>query len=92
MATKSIEGRSYIYARSHSSTTISRFRDLENAYKSGATEQDRIARQEERERCISAAQHWLCRSCCETCYSKHNISACYKGKAIRKAIEKGGDV
>lgn len=54
-------------------------------------EQDSIARQEERERCIKAAQEWLCKSCCETCYSKHNITACYKGKAIHKAIEEGGN-
>ena len=62
---------------------------IHSACYEAATDQDRIARTEERERCINAAQHWLCRSCCETCYSKHNISACYKGKAIRKALEEG---
>lgn len=67
------------------------FASVECHIEKALMEQDRIARDEERERCIKAAQDWLCKSCCETCYSKHNIAACYKGKAIRKAME-GGEV
>lgn len=58
----------------------------------GATEQDLIARQEERERCIKAAQDAVCKVCA-ACY---NITNCKKNGCgyfnnIRKAIEEGGE-
>lgn len=54
-----------------------------------ATEQDRIARQEERERCIEAAQDVYCDITCNTrCDIKNRCQIMYE---IRKAM-KGGDV
>lgn len=59
-----------------------------DGYIAGATEQDRISRAEERERCILMAQKYACRNClnegvCDgtrMCTIKNNI---------RKAIEEG---
>lgn len=69
------------------------------AYVLGATEQDSIARQEERERCIQIAQKLLCEKClgnneCSICGDYGAPSAtgwmCTKRLLIREAIEKGG--
>lgn len=59
-----------------------------------ATDQDRIARQEERERCVKAAQDATCRMCkhynhqCEVC--TNFVTPCIRVQNIRKAIEEGG--
>lgn len=61
-----------------------------------ATEQDRIARAEERERCIKAAQDAHCNMCAiyEVC---HNLSGgnldgeCKAKEIIRKAMEGGNN-
>lgn len=67
-------------------------------YIEGATEQDRIARQEERERCIKAAQDAHCRCCkwYEVCTSngfdiKKTCIRCDQREQIRQAIEEGGE-
>lgn len=64
---------------------------IADALRSIATEQDRIARQEERERCIEAAQGWLCKLCYDACYCDQNANECCQCEAIRKAM-KGGEV
>ena len=58
------------------------------AYSKGATEQDRIARAEERERCINIAQEMMCKECnqCES-YRMHE-TYCNTLMEVRKAIEK----
>lgn len=59
-----------------------------------ATEQDRIARQEERERCIKAAQEWRCNNECPW-FMKHGscplVCPCDALVNIRETIEKGGN-
>lgn len=70
------------------------FVHLEYVAKQAATEQDLIARKEERERCIKAAQDWCCRV---MCVGRDNeklcagVKFCCSYKQIRKAIEKGGN-
>lgn len=65
-----------------------------------ATEQDRISRQEERERCIKAVQECYCKSRCSfykngECELAENFDkvgvTCIFHKRVRKAIEKGGE-
>lgn len=85
-----IEERAYQYAVK-TDKPYSWFCDLEKSYIAGATEQDRIARQEERARCIRLAQDAVCKVCA-SCY---NITNCKKNgcgyfNSIRKAIEEGG--
>lgn len=61
-----------------------------------ATEQDRISRTEERERCIKAAQKWYCENKCsffhrfKTCIMCDKWN-CNETEDIRKAIEEGGE-
>lgn len=57
-------------------------------YMDGATEQDTIARAEERERCIKAAQKWLCSLCSDNHYCDHNAKECYQCDALREEMEK----
>ena len=55
-----------------------------------ATDQDRIARQEERERCIKAAQNWYCDIMRLGYYPTHKLcNGCDRCEKLRKAIEKG---
>lgn len=58
------------------------------AYSKGATEQDRIARAEERERCVIAAQLFFCDNFCDNYVG---CRACNLQEKIRKAIEEGGE-
>lgn len=58
--------------------------------------QDRIARQEERERCIEIMQKWCCNHCAvaEVCYNLcgGNLDGdCNQKENIREAIEEGGN-
>lgn len=61
-----------------------------------ATEQDRIARTEERERCIKAAQEAHCKLYCKLCDNDADYKCyclnCLQRTEIRKAIEEGGEV
>lgn len=65
------------------------FTHLEYVAKQAATEQDRIAREEERERCIKAAQKWYCGGC--RTMQPNGCYYCKDMQKIRKAIEKGCD-
>lgn len=78
------------------------FTHLEYVAKQAATEQDRIARQDERERCIKAAQEVHCLLCpihnrCELIENgtigvdTWNRCRCFDRVNIRKAIEEGGE-
>lgn len=58
-------------------------------YKRGATEQDRIARQEERERCIKAAQDIYCDSICIVHDICKDHGQCSNKNKFRKAMEGG---
>lgn len=102
MKNKSIEERAIEIANECTgSFGYALFDDLIDACEKIATEQDRIARKEERERCIKAAQDWCCSSDCVaklTCKidSDEVGHPAYGGKCmdrvkIRKAIEEGGD-
>lgn len=54
--------------------------------------QDRIARQEERERCIKAAQDYYCNRTCAGYDIEHCLCRiCDCRKNLRKAIKKGGN-
>lgn len=64
-----------------------------------ATEQDRIARQEERERCIKAAQNWWCKNKCSD-YKRciHGLGnvrilaeGCSFEDELKNELEKGGN-
>lgn len=78
---KAIVYEDYLGRRSYTQTAV------QQAYIAGATEQDRIARQEERERCIEAAQYWYCIRCCDT--SGEECHYCHIKEHIRKAMEGG---
>lgn len=70
------------------------FTHLEYVAKQAATEQDRIARAEERERCIRLAQEWYCNEYC-TCATPnsckaHDCKAMIEG-SIRKTMEGGNN-
>ena len=54
-----------------------------------ATEQDRIARQEERERCIKAALKTTCECCMSHSFGCRANENCQKLVGIRKAMEGG---
>lgn len=60
------------------------------AYIRVATEQDRIARAEERERCILMAQKYACRNCLNEGICDGTRMCTIKSN-IRKAIEEGGN-
>lgn len=57
------------------------------------TEQDRIARAEERERCIKAAQEIVCKMCYEDsaigCKYANDVAKCTTLIRLRKAMEGG---
>lgn len=87
-----IEERAYRYAVK-TDKPYSWFCDLEKSYIVGATEQDRIARQEERERCINIACEVYCRDC-GCCYSEQmrlekKQNNCSMLDELRKAMEGG---
>ena len=71
------------------------FTHLEYVAKQAATEQDRIARAEERERCIKIAQDTHCMFC--SLFNKKSKECglidypCTERDVIRKAIEEGGN-
>ena len=54
-------------------------------YMNGAEEQDRIARAEERDRCVQAAQEWLMKYLGDTDIDNPIV------ESLTKAIEKGGE-
>ena len=58
-------------------------------YYNGAIEQDSIARQEERERCINAAIKAHCSFCPNYLF---DCSLCNEKEIIRKTIEEGGNI
>ena len=60
-----------------------------HGYIEGAIEQDRIARQEERERCIKAAQEAHCKLCGKDADYKCYCLNCLQRTEIRKALEGG---
>lgn len=71
-----------------------RLRDanIEKALIEIATDQDRLARQEERERCIKAAQDYYCNRTCAGYDIEHCLCRiCDCRKNLRKAIEEGGN-
>lgn len=59
-------------------------------YIHGAQDQDTIARQEERERCIKAAQDVVCRMCESSCREERKY-LCSLYSTIRKDIMEGGE-
>lgn len=63
------------------------------SYITGAYQQDRIARQEERERCINAAQELVCKQCFENsavgCRHANDVAKCELLIELRKAMEGG---
>lgn len=84
--------------RIYSGWDTERIRQLESAAAMAARQQDRIARREERERCIKAAQDAHCRCCkwYDVCTSngfdiKKTCIRCDQREQIRKAIEEGGN-
>lgn len=82
-----IEERAHNYAITNESNIQDWDGDYEimvMSYKEGASDQDKIARQEERERCINAAQDAICDLCCGCPKIGYN---CAKMNNIRKAIE-----
>lgn len=100
MATKSIEERAEKFANATivKSTNFIVWNQVRARYVDIATEQDRIARQEERERCIQAAQDWCCSDCgaqpkCKIDSDELGHPAfggkCMDRVKIRKAIEEG---
>lgn len=88
-----IEERAYNYAI----TNASNIQDWDGnheimvmSYEVGAQDQDRIARAEERERCIKVAQDVTCRMCeCNCREEKKYLCPLYS--AIRNDIMKGGN-
>lgn len=62
-------------------------------YYNGATEQDRIARAEERERCINAAQELVCKKCFDNsaigCRHANDVAKCELLIELREALEGG---
>ena len=63
---------------------------IHSACYEAATEQDRIARKEEQERCIKAAQDVTCRMCECSCREEKKY-LCPLYSAIRNDIMKGGN-
>ena len=100
METKSIEERAHNFAITNASNIQEWDGDYEimvMSYEEGAQDQDRISRQEERERCIKAAGAIVCKvhSCgtrvnCtpETC---DRASNCGWLLELRKAMKEGGE-
>lgn len=93
---QTIKQRARIHAISKSRSTLNRFRDIEVAYIEGAETQDRIARQEERERCINAAKKACCYVCKHIemnsgCFIDPTTKECSKIEHIRKAMEGGSN-
>lgn len=96
MATKSIEERAHNYAITNESNIQDwdgNYEIMVMSYEVGAQDQDRISRQEERERCIKVACDWICRSFCN-CGDPNGCSVTCRSmteEKIRKAIEEGGN-
>lgn len=65
-----------------------KIRQLESAAAMAARQQDSISRQEERERCIEAAQDAHCRLCTRNSYF---CRFCEDRDKIRKTIKEGGN-
>lgn len=84
----SIEAKATVIANKiYSGWDTERIRQIERGAIIAATEQDRIARQEERQRCIEAAQDVYCDiTCNRRCDIKNRCQIMYE---IRKAIEGG---
>lgn len=68
------------------------FTHLEYVAKQAAIEQDRISRQDERERCIKAAQIATCNCCMSHHIGCTEQDNCQKLDKIRKAIEEGDKI
>lgn len=83
---ETIEARATVIANKiYSGWDTERIRQIERGAIIAATEQDRIARAEERERCIMAAQGAYCDITCNTrCDIKNRCEIMYE---IRKAME-----
>ena len=96
MATKSIEERVLRY---YLDWVCGKPFRVEDALRNIATEQDRISRQEERDRCIKAMQDYYCKIKCSfykdcKCEIAEDLvmstTTCLFHSRIRKAIEEGG--
>lgn len=92
METKSIEERARQIVFSYPRTGKVYY----TAYVHGAKDQDSIARKEERERCINAAQNFICAGCIgegkiDRCQIREECTKRGRMMRIRKAME-GGEV
>lgn len=86
----SIEDRAAAFADSKISGKVGK-QCIAIGYIHGAQEQDRISRQEERERCIKVAQEWYCQHDCKGGYCPQYSMClnCNVLDSIRKAMEGG---
>lgn len=92
MKNKTIESRATVIANKiYSGWETERIRQIERGAIIAATEQDKIARQEERERCIRLAQKHICDTFCKALAfvleSNVNCDGCRVKDRIRKAME-----
>lgn len=88
MTTKSIEERAHNHAEKWRNEE---YYSVDEAIEAALTEQDRIARAEERERCIRIACDYYCDDCDGCIYKKENKEKCRRLELLRKAIEEGGE-
>ena len=89
-----IEERSEMYQKQKHNVEKTDYlpRHIGEAYRDGAKDQDRIARAEERERCINIAQEIVCKKCFDSsaigCRCVNDVAKCELLIELRKAIEK----